>query len=98
MRISDGVSAIVFSPVPNAKSVYEKVYLWPVYNAGRINKVDTVHGRIRSGDRYSIPFERNHLLNHSTQNTADREYTSRGRVEIRSTSTSIRGHLFDALA
>jgi len=98
MRISDGISAVVFSPVPNTKSVYEKVYLWPVYNAGRINKVDNVHRRIGYGNRYSIPVERDHSFNHSIQNNPYREYTSEGTIDIRRTFTSPRGLFFDVLA
>ncbi len=64
MRISTGISEISFINRFDAAARAEKVYLWPVYGEGRVERIQGVTRRTEGNAIYSkpLPEEREKLL------------------------------------
>lgn len=98
MRISTGIADIAFSALQGTKAGSEKFFVWPLYNAGRIESIHGVSRRTESNAVYlkPSPEDRERILN-LAKNQSENEYSSSGRLG--STPAWVRpGSLFDALA
>jgi hypothetical protein len=96
MRISSGLAEINYNSPQTNRIVSEKIFTWPVYNAGKIEKIHGVTRHTESNITYSKPSveDRIKLLSMSDSN-AEMTYTQAG--EHRSSRAVAPGSLFDAI-
>ncbi len=97
MRISSGIAEISQHSYRNNRVENSKMYVWPVYNAGRVEQIRGITRKTDSNVVYSKPTvedaEKIHKL--VTENTMS-EYTASGSQDMK---VSIEpGTLFDAIA
>lgn len=82
MRISSGLAEITMTPVGSTAGAYktEKVYLWPVYNAGKVDPVYRVTREIDGQITYTkpTPEERDRLLSMADGFDPTQGYTASG--------------------
>jgi hypothetical protein len=97
MMISSGISEISFGAGHTGRVQGEKVYLWPVYGEGRVERVQGVTRRTEGNAIYSkpLPQEREKLLDllESSRSTG---YTPEGRLQGRGGGLQP-GSFFDAI-
>lgn len=95
MNISSGISAIHTSAL-NTTAGKAKVYLWPVYNAGKIVKTAPVSRQVHPEYIYKKPEpeEFNRLLSQA-QHSNEIEYTASGKTAYK-TAPILPGSLFEA--
>ena len=92
------MAEIGFSGMVNSKIASEKFYVWPLYNAGRVENIHGVTRRTESNITYSKPSPEDHdkMLNLMKSNS-HQEYSPSG--ISRKTAIGIQpGSFFDALA
>ena len=97
MRISSGISEIGFNYGSGNRVVSEKFYVWPMYNAGRVEQIHSVAKRTEFNAMYSKPTaeDRQRVFSMYCDNSSF-EYTSRGSRER--ADSAVPGSLFDAIA
>ncbi|MCP4137838.1 MAG: hypothetical protein GY754_43150 [bacterium] len=97
MKISSGVSEIALQSMTNATKT-DKVYLWPKYTDGKVEKVREVRGRSEDGVFYTKPTEqeRERLLSMTKEFSHD-EYRGNGSL-TQSKAVLKPGTFFNALA
>lgn len=95
MRISTGISEISFINRSDAASRAEKVYIWPVYGEGRVEKIQAVARRTEGNAIYSkpLPQEREKLLD--IMHASSYRYTENGQKS--QTPALPPGTFFDAI-
>jgi hypothetical protein len=96
MNISGGISEINFPGRADGARPAEKVFIWPVYNSGRVGRINETPGRTEETfvyTRLSLG-EREKLYNLSKENS-EPVYTSSGRLINRSEPAA--GSLFHAI-
>jgi len=95
MRISSGISEIYFhNPANDIKS--ERVFVWPVYNAGRIENIHGITRQTQSNVIYAKPSneDKEKILTHYSARPEE-TYTQKGNRQPLQTFQP--GTLFDAL-
>ncbi len=99
MKISNGMAEIyTFAPHRN-RVASEKLYTWPVYDAGKVSRVTGVDRRPESSIAYIKPtVEDHHKLIESLSASSYREYSSQGKVTPLRYPSYQTGMFFDALA
>lgn len=97
MNISGGISEITFSSQAGSASRPGKIYLWPNYNAGRVNQIRGVVNKTESNIIYSKPLGEDIVKVIRDHAESPRHYTSAGSIQKGSTGT-YPGMLFDAIA
>ena len=97
MNISSGISEISFGAMSGIRPRDEKVYIWPVYGEGRVERVLGVTRRTEGNAIYSkpLPEERAKLLDLIESSSVTR-YTQEGRLQGRISSLQP-GSFFDAI-
>ncbi|MBP7583174.1 MAG: hypothetical protein KBA61_04010 [Spirochaetes bacterium] len=97
MNISSGISEIRFGAMSGIRPRDEKVYIWPVYGEGRVERVQGVTRRTEGNAIYSkpLPEERAKLLDLIETSSVTR-YTQEGRLQGRISSLQP-GSFFDAI-
>ncbi len=97
MRISAGISEISFGPQAGAPGRGEKIYLWPVYGEGRVERIQGVTRRTEGNAVYSkpLPEEREKLFDLAEKSRMVM-YTPDGRAD-RKTSVLRPGSFFEAI-
>ncbi len=97
MKISTGMAEISFLRSQNSRITSENFYVWPQYNAGRVDKIQGVIRETESNVIYSkpLPEDREKLLAQAA-NSAERGYSSTGKMD-RSSARLLPGSLFDAI-
>ncbi len=98
MRISAGIAEISFTNLQGTRPASDKFFVWPLYNAGRIDSIHGVSRRTESNALYlkPSPEDRERILN-IAKNHSENEYSSSGKIG--NTPTWVRpGSLFEALA
>jgi hypothetical protein len=97
MRISTGLAEIGFAGYADNRIASEKFYLWPQYNAGRVNQIRGVTRHTESNVIYSKPLgeDRDKIMELSRDRSGF-EYTNTGRAD-RHASGIRPGALFDAI-
>ena len=98
MNISTGISVINY-PYHTSRGVkFNKTYLWPIYDAGSVNKIPAISSEIKSEISYIEPSneEKNRQLAVS-KNSLHIEYTSNAKA-LKHPSHYYPGSLFDAMA
>jgi hypothetical protein len=97
MRISSGIAEIGLSRLTDNRIASEKFYLWPLYNAGKVQEIHGVTRWTDSNAVYTKPSseDREKILALSRDNT-NLEYSSYGNIS--KAASGIRpGSLFDAI-
>ncbi len=98
MRISTGIAELSFQNLQGTRPAADKFFVWPLYNAGRIDSIHGVSRRTESNALYlkPTPEDRDHILS-IAKNHSEKEYYSSGRIG--NTPAWVRpGSLFEALA
>ena len=97
MRISSGMAEINFGNPPN-RIASEKFYVWPLYNAGRVETIHGVMRRTESNVTYSKPTteDRDRLLAMMNDNP-QKEYSPAGTLRAKTYGIQP-GSFFDAIA
>lgn len=99
MKISSGFSEININTLQSNKIRSEKLYVWPVYDQGKVEQIHAVTRRTESNIAYSKPVESDHMkLMGISRNTFESEYNSSGKVTQRSVLAAQPGTFFDAIA
>ncbi len=98
MRISSGMAEIGFANPLNNRIASEKFFVWPLYNAGKVENIHGVTRRTESNITYSKPSseDRDRLLAIMNDNS-HREYSPAGTF-TRSSLGIQPGSFFDAIA
>ncbi len=96
MRISSGISEISIRGSYGKADTAGKIYLWPNYNAGNVEKIRGVVRRTESNIIYSKPLEDEVPKVFSNYHSLQKEYTSQGNMEKNRPST-MSGMLFEAI-
>lgn len=96
MRISSGISEIYFHSPMESTRQSERVFIWPLYNAGRVEKLHGITRQTESNAIYAKPSkdDRDKILTMSSERS-DVTYTDRGGQ--RSHKIFGPGSLFDAV-
>ncbi len=97
MRISSGLAEIGFGIHQGGRIASEKFYVWPLYNAGRVETIHGVTRRTESNGIYTKPSpeDRDRIMNLAKEQT-ENEYSPSGRIS--KTPPGIRpGSLFEAI-
>jgi hypothetical protein len=98
MRISTGMAEIGFANPLNNRIASEKFFVWPLYNAGKVENIHGVTRRTESNIAYSkpTPEDRDRLLA-MMDDHSQKEYSPAG--TLRATTYGIQpGSFFDAIA
>ena len=95
MQISSGISEINFFNTNKVST--EKIYSWPLYNSGKVDKIHSITRRTETNNTYTKPsFEdKEKLIGISLQQTHS-EYNSKG-LKIKNLSAIPPGSLFNAI-
>jgi len=97
MKISTGMAEI-YTLNPN-RVVSEKLFTWPVYDAGKVNHIRGVARRTDNHATYTKPTAEDHVkLLDSLRSSSYREYAPTGRSTGVRYSSYQPGSFFDALA
>ncbi len=97
MRISSGLSEIQFHANPSGRIPGERIYLWPAYGEGKVDRIQGVTRRTEGNALYSkpLPEDREKLLG-MIESSGSSSYDSGGRV--RNSLSGLRpGSFFDAV-
>lgn len=86
-----------FNNLPGMRIAAEKFYIWPLYNAGRVESIQGVTRRTESNAIYSKPSQedRERIMD-LAKNRSFNEYSPAGRIG-RSNAGLQPGSLFDAI-
>ncbi len=97
MRISSGIAEINLQSYRNSRVESSKTYVWPVYNAGKVEQIRGITRRTESNIVYSKPTveDADKLYQMATSGSMN-EYTSTGTQAIKLGIEP--GTLFDAIA
>jgi hypothetical protein len=99
MRISSGMAEIGFNPASGSRIASEQFYVWPLYNAGKVENIRGVTRRTESNAIYTKPSQqdREKILD-LAKNTGHsfNEYSPSGRAD-RPHAGLLPGSLFDAI-
>jgi hypothetical protein len=97
MRISSGMAEISFASQPGSRIASEQFYIWPLYNAGRVESIRGVTRRTESNITYSKPTQedRERIMDLAKERSFN-EYSPSGRIG-RSQGGLQPGSLFDAI-
>jgi hypothetical protein len=81
MQISTGLSEINIPKLNNNRVQNEKIYLWPLYDPGKIQNIREVHRHPDLDILYSKPSgeERDSMIRHYLKKP-DHEYTASGSI------------------
>ena len=98
MRISTGMAEISFQNIPGSRIASEQFYVWPLYNAGRVESIHGVTRRTDSNITYTKPSQedREKIMGLANERSFN-EYSSAGRIG-RAHGGLQPGSLFDAIA
>jgi hypothetical protein len=96
MKISSAISEISIPRAQNNRIQTDKVYIWPQYGEGKVQKIRGIIRRTDSNAIYSKPLneDRDKVLNQ--YNSFQKEYNSSGNI-LKKHNNSQPGMLFDAL-
>ena len=98
MRISSGVAEIGISTVRGNRIIAEKAFIWPVYDAGSVNRIRGVARHTDSNVSYAKPSPEDHIeLLRKADRYIELEYTPSGAVARRNLLAYQPGSFFDAL-
>lgn len=98
MRISSGMAEIGFNNLPGMRVASEQFYVWPLYNAGRVESIQGVTRRTESNVIYSKPSPSDHdRIIDLAKDRSCSEYSATGRTG-RAHCGLQPGSLFDAIA
>ena len=78
MKISTGMSVINLPSLKGNKIESEKIYFWPFYNAGKVNKVDSISRREYTPQYVNPLSEESNEKLKGLQDQRDILYTSQG--------------------
>ena len=84
MNISTGISEINFSTGASAVQKAGKAYLWPVYNAGAVTRIQRIDRDTASDIGYIKPYSAEQ--NDKLSNIRHEEYSPNGKIYTRSSS------------
>jgi hypothetical protein len=97
MRISSGMADIGFNTLPGSRIASERFYVWPLYNAGRVESIRGVTRRTESNAVYSKPSpEGREKILDLAKDRSYHEYSPSGRIGGPHTGLQP-GSLFDAI-
>ncbi|HOT46331.1 MAG TPA: hypothetical protein PLM53_10655 [Spirochaetota bacterium] len=98
MRISAGLAEIGFANPLNNRIASEKFFVWPLYNAGKVEDIHGVTRRTESNIAYSKPTPEDHdRLLAMMKDNPQKEYSPAG--TLRAAACGIQpGSFFDAIA
>jgi hypothetical protein len=96
MKISAGISEISLPRVQNNRIQSDKIYIWPQYGEGQVQKIRGVIRRTDSNAVYSKPVNEDRDKVLRQYNSFHREYNSSGTI-LKKHVNSEPGMLFDAL-
>ncbi len=98
MRISSGMAEIGFAAQGGQRIASERLYVWPLYNAGQVENIHGVARRTESNILYAKPSpeDRNRIMDLAKDRSFS-EYSSSGRIG-RNGAGLQPGALFDAIA
>ena len=97
MRISTGIAEIGFTVPGSQRITSEQFYVWPLYNAGRVENIHGVTRRTDSNITYTKPSpeDRDRIMNLSRDRSL-KEYSITGK--LRNPANGIQpGSLFEAI-
>lgn len=98
MRISSGMAEIGFSNLPGMRVASERFFVWPLYNAGRVESIQGVTRRMESNVIYSKPSQPDHdRIMDFARDRSFSEYSPAGRTG-RAHCGIQPGALFEAIA
>lgn len=99
MRISSGVAEIGVSTIHGNRMIAEKAFVWPVYDAGSVNRIRGVTRRTDSNVTYTKPSPEDHIeLLQKADGFIELEYTPKGTIARKNSLAYQPGAFFDALA
>jgi hypothetical protein len=99
MRISSGIAEVNLGAHYSNRITSEKAYIWPVYDAGKVNHVQGVTRRTESNVVYAKPLPEEHIrLLTEFDAPPSAEYDSRGKVGSHRSLACRPGTFFEALA
>lgn len=98
MNISTGMSVINYPALRGNSVESRKLYLWPVYNAGGVEKVHAVRGRTSSPVNIQAVSEEYANQIHKMKESGEMLYTSQGRAYNSNIISSPLGSMFTLLA
>jgi hypothetical protein len=98
MRISSGMAEIGFNNLSGSRIASEQFYVWPLYNAGRVESIHGVTRRTESNIIYTKPSQedREKIMDLAKERSFN-EYSSAGRIGGAHIGLQP-GSLFDAIA
>jgi predicted class III extradiol MEMO1 family dioxygenase len=79
MKISGGISEVSLNSIIGS-SKPDKIYLWPNYDAGKVERVDKIVERPHADYYYSKPTEAEKYKLLDIMNTNMKEYSSNGSI------------------
>ncbi len=97
MKISSGLSEFTIPSHLKARQA-EKVYVWPVYGEGKINKIHGVTRRMSNDITYAKPTPEDHVKLLGLKESREALYSSSGSFNSKHTTHVKPGSFFDAFA
>ena len=96
MKISTGISAITLNNFQENKIQSEKLYVWPSYNQGKVEKIQGITKKTDSNVVYSKPFPEDKLkIFEMSSQQKEGMYTQSGTSKVQ--NNILPGSLFDAI-
>ena len=97
MRISSGMAEIGFNALHGSRIASEQFYVWPLYNAGKVESIHSVTRRTESNVTYSKPSQedRERIMDLARDRSFN-EYSPSGKIG-RPAAGFQPGSLFDAI-
>ncbi len=98
MRISSGISEFTMPSRIQQSQQVKKMYVWPVYGEGKVNKIHGITRRISPDIVYAKPVPEDHVKLMGMKESRESLYSSSGGFNVKNTSHLQPGSFFDALA
>lgn len=97
MRISSGFAEIGFNMTGSQRIASEQFYVWPLYNAGKVENIHSVTRRTESNVTYMKPSPQDRVrIMDLSKDSSMKEYSASGKLQ--SPVHGIQpGSLFDAI-
>jgi hypothetical protein len=93
------MAEIVAFPLNRARGLTEKAYIWPVYDAGKLDHIHGVTQRTESNGIYAKPLPEEHIrLLQELREAPPAHYSARGLMSDKRLLAYTPGTFFDALA
>lgn len=98
MKISAGLAEINAIQTSGKIGKTEKAFVWPVYNAGKVERIHSFARRTESNAYYSKPSNEDHLkLLDIYMQSEETEYTKSGITSKKTAISQPSGNFFDAV-